>query len=92
MNRTPRNIFIALIGLLALTIAAAFVDFDRLLPGRQWGLRISLLIAITKALLIVLYFMRLKRDSWLTTAFATAGVLWLVIFAVLTTVEYTTRN
>ena len=92
MNRSLLKIFLALLALLALTVSAAFVDFDRVLPGHQWGLRIALLIAITKGALIALYFMHLKRDSKVTIAFAVAGVLWLAIFGALTIADYATRN
>jgi len=92
MSRSLLVIFATLLCLLALTVAAAFVDFDRYLPGHNWGLRIALSIAIAKALLIALYFMHLKRDSRVTVAFAVAGVLWLAIFTVLTVADYATRN
>ena len=87
MKKPLRNIFIALICLLALTVGAAFIDF-----GRNGGFGIALAIAITKGLLIALYFMHLKRDNRMMTAFAVAGVMWLAIFTVLTAADYTTRN
>lgn len=92
MNRTLRNIFIALICLLCLTVAAAFVDFGRYLPGHHWSLLLALAVAVVKALLIARYFMHLKQESRVTTAFAIAGVLWLSIFAVLAVADYATRN
>jgi cytochrome c oxidase subunit 4 len=93
---TPRTylvIFLALLALLVLTVAAAFVDLDRLLHGRYWSISVALLIAIAKGLLIMMYFMHVKVSPHrIVVSFATAGFIWLSILFVLTFTDYLTRN
>jgi cytochrome c oxidase subunit IV len=59
--------------LLVLTVAAAQVDLG------DWNLPIALAIAITKAILIVLFFMHVRYGSPLLRLFAAAGFAWLLI-------------
>jgi cytochrome c oxidase subunit IV len=85
------QVLIALMALLVLTVAASFVDFDKLL-GKGWSAGIALTIAISKGLLIVLFFMHVKYGSRLTWAFAGAGFVWLTILLSLTLTDYLSRN
>ena len=91
-HRTYVIVYVALMGFLALTITAAFVPFDKLLPGRGWSLAIAISIAIAKAILILLFFMHVRYTPRVTWAFAGAGFLWLGIMLVLTMSDYLTRN
>jgi cytochrome c oxidase subunit 4 len=92
---TPKNyfaVFIALMILLALTVAAAHIDFDAHLPGHGWSIAVAMTIALIKGVMIVWIFMHVgygKRTTW---AFAAAGFFWLGILFVLTFSEYITRN
>jgi cytochrome c oxidase subunit 4 len=90
--RTYVIIYLALMALLALTVAAAFVPFDRILPGRGWSIAIALAIAIAKGILILLFFMHVRYTPRITWAFAGAGFLWLGIMLLLTMSDYLTRN
>ena len=90
--RTYLVIYVALMALLAATVAAAFVPTDRLLPGHGWGVGIALTIAVAKGLLILLYFMHVKYSARMVWAFAGAGFLWLGILFTLTFSDYLTRN
>jgi cytochrome c oxidase subunit IV len=90
--RTYMIIYVALMLLLALTIGAAFVPFDQILPGRGWSIAIALSIAIAKGVLILLFFMHVKYTPRITWAFAGAGFLWLGIMLVLTMSDYLIRN
>lgn len=56
------------------------------------GLLIAMTIAVTKMLLIILYFMHVRYSSRLTWIFAGAGFLWLAILIVLTLNDYLTRG
>jgi cytochrome c oxidase subunit 4 len=85
------NVLLALMALLLLTVAASFVDFDRIL-GNGWSAGIALSIAVAKGLLIVLFFMHVKYGSRLTWVFAAAGFLWLSILLSLILADYLTRN
>jgi cytochrome c oxidase subunit 4 len=66
-------IFLALLTLTATTTAAAFVDLG---PANTI---IMLAIAVTKATLVVLYFMHLRWSTRLTQLAVAAGVGWLGI-------------
>jgi cytochrome c oxidase subunit 4 len=87
-----RNTFVALLALLALTCAAAFVDLDRLLPGGFWSTAVALVIAAAKALLILMFFMHMRFGPRRVWVFAGAGFLWLGILVVLTYSDYVTRD
>ena len=76
----------ALMLLLALTTGLAFVP----LGSAQLG--VSLAIALTKALIVLLLFMELKGSSGLVRVFAAAGFFWLLIMIGLTTADYTHRT
>ena len=49
-------------------------------------------IAAAKAILVLLFFMHLRYNHWLTWVFASAGVVWLGILFVLTMSDYGTRG
>jgi cytochrome c oxidase subunit 4 len=91
-------VLVTLMLLLALTLIAAFVDLDKLLAGENhsgtayWNMAAAILIAICKALLIILFFMHVKYGSRLTWAFAAAGFVWLGIMMTLSLSDYFTRN
>jgi cytochrome c oxidase subunit 4 len=80
-------IYIILMCLLGLTIAASYVDI-----GRHPNNSIAVAIAIVKACLIILFFMHMKYERWITWLFAAAGFLWLCIMIVLMMTDYVTRN
>jgi cytochrome c oxidase subunit 4 len=50
-----------------------------------------LTIAITKALLVVLFFMHVRYSGWLTWIFVGAGMAWLGHMLILTMSDYWTR-
>jgi cytochrome c oxidase subunit 4 len=80
-------VYAALMVLLALTIALSFVDI-----GRHWNNLIAVAIAGTKAVLIILIFMHVRSQPWITRIFAAAGFLWLGIMLTLFMTEYLGRN
>jgi cytochrome c oxidase subunit IV len=95
--RTYLAIYAALMILLVLTVAAAFIPWPRLLPAAHgWDARVAvavaLLIALIKSLLILLYFMHVKFSAKMVYAFAGAGFLWLGIMFTLVLSDYLTRN
>ena len=90
-------ILLTLMMLLVLTVVAAFVDLDKLLGhGHQgsayWNMGVAILIAVAKAVLIILFFMHVKYSSRLVWAFAVAGFVWLGIMMTLTLSDYLSRN
>ncbi len=76
----------ALLFLLALTIALAFVDLG------PFNIVVALTIAIVKALLVVVFFMHLRTSRALMRVVACAGVVWLTIMFVLTLSDFLTRS
>ena len=80
-------VYLALLLLLVATVGFSFVDF-----GRGINNAIAIGIGCIKALLIVLFFMHIAFEPWLTWFFAAAGFLWLGIMLTLTSSEYLTRN
>ena len=72
--------------LLALTWGIGYIDLG------LFNLIVALAIAITKALLVALFFMHIKGSSRLLHLAATVGVIWLLIMFGLTLSDYSTRG
>lgn len=85
------GIFAALILLTGLTVAAAFFDLG---GGRLHYVNalVAITIAVSKALLVVLYFMHVRYSDRLTWIFVGAGVFWFVILIVLLLADYLSRG
>jgi cytochrome c oxidase subunit 4 len=79
-------IFVLLMALLGATIAIASFDLGRL------NVVAALLIAVVKALLVILFFMHVRHNPRITWAFVTAGFFWLGILISLTLTDYASRN
>lgn len=67
-------VYVALMILLGLTTGLAFVDL------RGWSAPVALVIAATKALLVILSFMHVRSASRMTQVFVVAGFYWLALF------------
>jgi cytochrome c oxidase subunit 4 len=80
-------VFLALLVLTAITTTVAFIDL-----GGIFNVSVAIIIAITKAVLVMLYFMHLRYSSHLTVLFAGAGILWLGIMIALTASDYISRG
>jgi cytochrome c oxidase subunit 4 len=76
----------ALMLLLVATTALAFA------PLGTATIFVSLAIAVTKALLVLIFFMELRGSRALVRTFAAAGFFWLLIMIVLTSADYTHRT
>jgi cytochrome c oxidase subunit 4 len=79
------GIFAALMVLTAITI---FVSGINLGP---FNTIVALAIAVSKAILVVLYFMHVRYSSKLTQVVVAGGVFWLVIMIVLVMADYLSR-
>jgi cytochrome c oxidase subunit IV len=79
-------VFLILLALLALTVLASGTEHKLL------NSVLAVTIAVSKAVLIMLYFMHLRDSSQLTRVFAMAGFLWLAILLGLTLSDYQTRS
>ena len=78
-------IFSALMVLTATTVAVAYVDLGPL------NLAVALGIAITKAVLVILYFMHVRYGDHIVKVFVIAGFLFLLIMLSITMSDYMTR-
>jgi cytochrome c oxidase subunit 4 len=81
------TIFAALLVGTALTVFAAFLDFPW-----QFNTIVALTIAVTKATLVVLYFMHVRYSPRLVWVILAAALFWMAILFSLTFSDYFTRN
>src|SRR3954451_18996359 len=79
-------VFAALIVGTALTVAVAFVDLGAMNNVLMLG------IAMTKALLVVLFFMHVRWGTRLTWVVAASGFFWLLILFSVTMSDFLTRG
>lgn len=84
-TRTYVIVFVALLVLTALTVGAAFIDL------RGLNNTAALVIAATKAALVVTYFMHVRHSTGLIKATIAAGGIWLAILIGLTVGDYISR-
>src|SRR5258708_34087122 len=80
------GVFAGLVGGTGLTVAVAFVGLGALNHVLMLG------IAMTKALLVILFFMHVRWSSRLTWVVAASGFFWLLILFGITMSDYLTRG
>jgi cytochrome c oxidase subunit 4 len=80
------GVFLALLVGTALTVAVAFVDLGAMNNVLMLG------IAMTKALLVILFFMHVRWSSRLTWLVIASGFFWLLILFGITMTDYLTRG
>ena len=86
MIRTYIKVWAALLGLLALTVGAAYI------PLGPFNTITAFSIAVTKAVIIGLYFMHLRYSPRLMWVFAGAGFFWLLLLFTFALGDYATRR
>ena len=86
----PTRVYYTIFALLmlgtALTVAIAYIDLGVL------NIVAALTIAVTKATLVVLFFMHVRYSTRLTWAVVIGSVFWLAILLALTMGDYLTRS
>ena len=80
------GVFLALIVMTGLTVFAATVDLG------MWNTPVALLIAVAKAVLVVLFFMHVKYSSRLVSLAVGASVLWLLLLIAGVAADYLSRG
>ena len=80
------SVFFALAALTVLTVAVSFLELGRFHTAA------GLAIAVTKALLVGLFFMHVLYSGRLIWLVAVAGLFWLGILFVLTFSDYLSRD
>lgn len=78
-------VYLALLGLLAITWSASFAGLG------NFALPIALGISAAKVFLIMAYFMELKKKRGLTIFMATVVTFWLAILGILVFADYLSR-
>jgi cytochrome c oxidase subunit IV len=79
-------VFAALMGLTTVTI---FISYHDLGPLNNV---VALTIAVTKATLVILYFMHVRYSPSLTKLVAAGSFLWLIILLSITMADYISRD
>ena len=92
--KTYALVFAALLVGTGVTVWASYADLDfqvagHTLPG---SVIVALVIACTKAVLVILFFMHVKYSSRLTWAVIIAGFFWLGLLLVGTMNDYAFRG
>jgi cytochrome c oxidase subunit 4 len=77
--------WLALLGLLALTVTAAYQ------PLGAFNTVVALAIALTKAAIVAVILMELRRNDGQTIVFATARFYWLAVLFWLALADFVTR-
>jgi len=89
MNDTPLRVYVAtwlaLLLLLALTCGSSFIAIGR------FNLVANIAIALVKALLVLIVFMRVLKSGPFVKLIAIAGVAWLMILVVLSINDFAVR-
>jgi cytochrome c oxidase subunit 4 len=78
--------WVALMVLFALTLASSFV------PLHGFNAAVNVAIAVGKAALVAVIFMRLRTGTPLVRLVAIAGVVWLLILIGLSLTDFLTRS
>jgi cytochrome c oxidase subunit 4 len=86
-RRLYYGVFTALLALTLLTWGLSYLEL-----GSTLGIIVALTIAMTKAVLVVLFFMHVRYSSWLTWVFVGTGVAFLGHILILTMSDYLSRG
>jgi len=80
------TIFTVLLVLTAVTVIVSGIDLGRM------NTVVALAIAVTKAVLVILFFMHLRYSTKLTWLVVSAGFVWLSILILFTMTDVLTRG
>ncbi len=84
--KTYTLIFLALLALTFITSTVAYIDLVPL------NIVVALVIAVTKMLLVALFFMHVRYSTKLTKIVVAGGLLWLAILLLLTMADFVSRG
>jgi cytochrome c oxidase subunit IV len=87
---SPKSTYYAIFGtLMVLTIVTIYVAYQ---PLGSWNFPVAISIAITKATLVILFFMHAKYSSTLTKLFVGTAFFFLFIMLTLTMTDNLSRG
>ena len=84
--KTYLAVYGALMVLLVATVGAAFINIE------PFNFALTMVIALAKAIMILLIFMHVRYSERLVWVFSSAAFLWLAILIVLSLNDYFTRG
>jgi cytochrome c oxidase subunit IV len=84
--RTYLTIYIGLLVLLGATVGAAYINVE------PFNFALTMVIALAKAVMILLIFMHVRYSERLIWVFSSAAFLWLAILIALSLNDYFTRG
>src|ERR1043165_8258716 len=85
-RKTYFSVFVALLVFTALTVTAANINFGKMNDV------IAITIAVTKMMLVLLFFMHVRYSSRLIWVIVASMFFWLLILLLLTMPAYTSRD
>ena len=85
-RKTYFSVFAALLVFTALTVTAATINFGRMNDV------IAMTIAVTKMMLVLLFFMHVRYSSRLIWVIVASMFFWLLILLLLTLTDYSSRS
>ena len=85
-RKTYFSVFVALLVFTAITVFAANINFGKMNDV------IAITIAVTKMMLVLLFFMHVRYSSRLIWVIVASMFFWLLILLSLTLTDYTSRN
>ena len=83
--RTYLLVWVGLSTLLAITLACAYI------PMRELNIVVNMGVSIAKTLLVMLFFMHLRRAGPLLRIFSSIGFVWLLMLLMLSLSDYLSR-
>jgi cytochrome c oxidase subunit 4 len=93
--RTYLLVFLALMALTFLTVGAAHVNIAHHLPGQMTDAindAVAMIIAVTKATLVILFFMHVWHSARLNKVVVWSSFLFLLILFAFSLADYFTRG
>ncbi len=84
--RTYVGVFLTLLFLTGLTTGVAFIDMHR------FNIVVAIAIALTKTMLVILYFMHIRFSSKVTKVYIMTALVWLGLLIVGTAHDVFTRG
>jgi len=87
---SPKSTYYTIFGaLMVLTVVTIFVAYQ---PLGSWNFPVAIAIAITKATLVILFFMHAKYSSQLTKLFVGTAFFFLLVMLTLTMTDNLSRG
>ncbi|HEY5611851.1 MAG TPA: cytochrome C oxidase subunit IV family protein [Thermoanaerobaculia bacterium] len=88
---TPKSIYFVIFGILMILTAVTYL-VSQIDLGRGLNTAVAMAIAVSKATLVILYFMHVRYSTRLTWVIVIGSFVWLGVLFVLTFSDYVSRG